>query len=195
MADLHITRTIRAKPDVIFDAFTKPLHLMPYLKLILLAAVFFAASLKIQPINAQDMNPKITTFLMFEGQAEEAITFYTSLFDDSEIIRITKYSLADAQGIGYPEAEGTVQNGLFTLNGYQYMAFDSYGHNFTFTPAISLFVQCDTEEELETLYSKLMESGTAAMPLGDYGFSTKFGWVQDRYGVSWQLNYGDLIYE
>jgi len=141
------------------------------------------------------MESKITTFLMFEGQAEEAIDFYTSLFDDSEIIRINKYSAAGAQAIGYPEAEGTVQNGLFTLNGRKYMAFDSYGHNFTFTPAMSLFVQCDSEEELRTLYNKLMEGGTAAMPLGGYGFSKQFGWVQDRYGVSWQLNYGELTYK
>ena len=163
--------------------------------LTLLAAALFAAAINIQPVNAQDMNPKITTFLMFEGQAEEAITFYTSLFDDSEIIWIKKYSSEDAQGIGFPEAEGTVQNGLFTLNGRQYMAFDSYGHNLTFTPAISMFVQCDSEEELDMLYEKLMEGGTAAMPLDNYGFSSKFGWVQDRFGVSWQLNYGELIYE
>jgi len=139
------------------------------------------------------MNPKINTFLMFEGQAEEAINFYTSLFDDSEIVRIIKYG---PDGPGGSEAEGTVHNALFTLKGQQYMAFDSYTeHGFTFTPSISLFVHCDSEKELETLYEKLMEGGTAAMPLGDYGFSKKFGWVQDRFGVSWQLNYGQLKFE
>lgn len=138
------------------------------------------------------MNSKITTFLMFEGDAEEAITFYTSLFDDSEIIRIKKYGPDGQFG---PEAEGTVQNALFTLKGKQYMAIDSFGHDFTFTPSISLFVQCDSEEELETLYEKLMEGGTAAMPLDDYGFSKKFGWIQDRFGVSWQLNFGQLEFE
>jgi predicted 3-demethylubiquinone-9 3-methyltransferase (glyoxalase superfamily) len=135
------------------------------------------------------MNAKITTFLMFEGQAEEAMTFYTSLFDDSEIISITRYG---SDGPGGPEAEGTVQRALFTLKGDKYMAIDSFGHEFTFNPSISLFVQCESEEELETLYEKLMEGGTATMPLGDYGFSKKFGWVQDRFGVSWQLNYGEL---
>jgi len=135
------------------------------------------------------MDPKITTFLMFEGEAEEAMTFYTSLFDDSKIVSITKYG---PDGPGGPEAEGTVQRALFTLEGEQYMAIDSFGHEFTFTPSVSLFVQCDSEEELETLYEKLMEGGTAAMPLGDYGFSKKFGWVQDRFGVSWQLNFGEL---
>ena len=140
-------------------------------------------------MNAQDMNPKITTFLMFEGQAEEAITFYTSLFDDSEIVSMT---FSGPDGPGGPDAEGTVQRALFTLNGQQYMAIDSFGHDFSFTPAISLFVQCDSEEEIDTLYEKLMEGGTAAMPLDNYGFSKKFGWVQDRFGVSWQLNYGQL---
>ncbi len=157
-----------------------------------LGAVLLVAGLNFQPINAQDMHPKITTFLMFEGQAEEAINFYTSLFDNSEIIRM---KMAGADGPGGSVAEGTVQHALFTLNGHQYMAIDSFGHDFTFTPAISLFVDCSSEEELERLYDKLMEGGTAAMPLDDYGFSKKFGWVQDRFGVSWQLNYGTLEFE
>jgi predicted 3-demethylubiquinone-9 3-methyltransferase (glyoxalase superfamily) len=155
----------------------------------LLAFVLFFATILIQPMNAQDINPKITTFLMFEGDAEEAITFYTSLFDDSEIISMT---MSGPDGPGGSDAEGTVQRALFTLNGQQYLAIDSFGHNFTFTPAISLFVQCDSEEELDRLYEKLMVGGTASMPLDDYGFSKKFGWVQDRFGVSWQLNYGEL---
>ena len=139
------------------------------------------------------MNNKITTFLMFEGDAEEAITFYISLFDDSEIVSIKKY---ESDGPGGPEAEGTVQNAVFTLKGQQYMAFDSYmEHGFTFTPSISLFVECESEEELGTLFEKLKEGGEVMMPLDDYGFSKKFGWVQDRFGVSWQLNFGELNYE
>jgi predicted 3-demethylubiquinone-9 3-methyltransferase (glyoxalase superfamily) len=159
------------------------------MKLLILPAAMLIAFLMIYNSNAQDMNQKITTFLMFEGQAEEAITFYTTLFDDSDVVSITKYG---PDGPGGPDAEGTVQRAEFTLKGQKYMAIDSFGHEFTFTPAMSLFVQCDTEEELDTLYKKLMEGGTAAMPLGEYGFSTKFGWVQDRFGVSWQLNYGQL---
>tara|TARA_R100001143_G_scaffold63594_1_gene73152 strand:- start:9207 stop:9695 length:489 start_codon:yes stop_codon:yes gene_type:complete len=162
------------------------------MKVLLVFATIVLINMTIQPIYAQDMDPKITTFLMFEGKAEEAITFYTSLFDDSEIIRITKYG---TDGPGGPDAEGTVQNALFTLNGKQYMAIDSFGHEFTFTPSISLFVKCDSEDEIDTLYEKLMEGGTAAMPIGDYGFSKKFAWVQDRYGVSWQLNYGQVEFE
>ncbi len=155
---------------------------------ILLTAVFLTIMTH-QPVNAQNMDDKITTFLMFEGQAEEAMTFYTSLFDDSEIISIVKYGPNGPHG---PQADGTVQHAQFTLQGQKYMAIDSFGHEFTFTPSMSLFVQCESEEELIALYEKLMDGGTAAMPLGNYGFSKKFGWVQDRYGVSWQLNYGQL---
>jgi predicted 3-demethylubiquinone-9 3-methyltransferase (glyoxalase superfamily) len=61
-------------------------------------------------------------------------------------------------------------------------------HQFSFTPSFSIFVTCDTEEELDNLYEKLLIDGQALMPLGDYGFSKKFGWLNDRFGVSWQLN-------
>lgn len=162
------------------------------MKYLLLPAILLFSLSTIQHTKAQNMTSKINTFLMFEGQAEEAIEFYTSLFDDSEIISMV---MAGPDGPGGPQAEGTVQHALFTLKGQPYMAIDSFGHEFTFTPSISLFVHCDSEEELETLYEKLMEDGTAAMPIGDYGFSTKFAWVQDRFGVSWQLNYGELNFE
>lgn len=134
------------------------------------------------------MNPKITTFFMFEGQAEEAMAFYTSLFDNSEIVKMTKYG---SDGPGGPEAEGTVQHAVFTMKGHQYMAIDSYTkHPFTFTPSVSLFVECDSEDEINSLFKELSDGGKVAMPLDNYGFSTKFAWVNDRFGVSWQLNYG-----
>ncbi|KOV67470.1 VOC family protein [Streptomyces sp. MMG1121] len=126
---------------------------------------------------------KITTFLMFEGNAEEAMTFYISLFDDGEIIKITRYG-ADGHG-----KEGSVQHATFSLAGERFMCIDSpTKHAFTFTPAISLFVQCENEAEIDRLYAALVEQGTELMPLGDYGFSPRFGWVNDRFGVSWQLN-------
>jgi predicted 3-demethylubiquinone-9 3-methyltransferase (glyoxalase superfamily) len=128
---------------------------------------------------------KITTFLMFEGNAEEAMTFYLSLFDDAEIVSITRYG-AEGPGQG---REGSVQHATFSLAGQQFMCIDSpLHHDFTFTPAVSLFVQCDDEGEIDRLYAALAEGGKAHMPLGNYGFSTKFGWVDDRFGVSWQLN-------
>ncbi len=130
---------------------------------------------------------KNTTFFMFvgnqHGKAEEAINFYVSLFKDSRIINIERYVAGEI------EPEGTVKHALFTLNGQQYMAMDSsLGHDFTFTPAISIFVICESEEEIDTLYKKLADGGSVLMELNKYPFSEKFGWVQDRYGISWQLN-------
>ena len=126
---------------------------------------------------------KITTFLMFEGDAEEAMTFYLSLFDDAEVISVSRYGAAG------PGKEGSVQQATFTLAGQPFMCIDSPAeHGFTFTPAMSLFVQCADEGELDRLHAALAEGGTELMPLGDYGFSAKFGWVNDRFGVSWQLN-------
>lgn len=123
----------------------------------------------------------ITTFLMFQGQAEEAMNFYVSLFDGS-VDSVKRYG-PDGQG-----AEGSVEHATFTLAGKQYMCIDSsVKHGFTFTPAMSLYVTCADEAEIDRLYAALSENGGALMPLGDYGFSTKFGWVNDRFGVSWQL--------
>ncbi len=127
-------------------------------------------------------NQKITTFLMFEGKAEEAMNFYTSLFDQSEIVNISRY---DENG---PGKEGSVIHATFTLNGQEFMCIDSYvKHGFTFTPSMSLYVTCETEEEIETVFHKLSQDGSVLMPLGSYPFSKKFGWLNDKYGVSWQL--------
>ena len=130
---------------------------------------------------------KTATFLMFDGnqngKAEEAINFYTSLFKNSRIINIARSSP------GQGEPEGTVQHAVFSLDGQEYMAMESNGdHHFTFTPAMSIFVKCETEEEIDELYEKLAKGGSVLMELNKYPFSKKFGWVQDRYGVSWQLN-------
>ena len=126
---------------------------------------------------------KITTFLMFEGQAEEAMNYYVSLFEQAEILSIQRY------GANGPGTEGTVVNATFSLNGQVYMCMDSYvKHDFTFTPAISLFVSCATEDEVDRLFEKLCQGGQVLMPLSAYPFSAKFGWVADKYGVSWQLN-------
>ena len=125
---------------------------------------------------------KITTFLMFEGQAEEAMNFYTSLFNDSAITSMTRY------GPNEMGAEGSVMHATFTLNGQTFMCIDSHvQHAFTFTPAISLYVTCETESEIDKLFAKLSEGGEIMMPLELYPFSKKFGWLADKFGVSWQL--------
>ena len=130
---------------------------------------------------------KTTTFFMFvgkqHGKAEEAIQYYVSLFKNSRIINIVLY------GAGEGEPEGTVKYAVFTLNGQEYMAMDSnMAHQFTFTPAISIFVTCETEKEIDTLFKALSEGGSVFMELNKYPFSEKFGWVEDKFGISWQLN-------
>jgi predicted 3-demethylubiquinone-9 3-methyltransferase (glyoxalase superfamily) len=130
---------------------------------------------------------KTTTFLTFVGKqygkAEEAINLYTSLFKNSRIISIVR------AGAGEDEPEGTVRHAVFSLNGQEYMAMESsLDHAFTFTPAISIFVTCETEEEIDELFEKLSQGGSVLMELDHYPFSKKFGWVEDKFGVSWQLN-------
>jgi predicted 3-demethylubiquinone-9 3-methyltransferase (glyoxalase superfamily) len=129
------------------------------------------------------MARKVSTHLMFEGVAEEAMNFYVSLFGGSEIIKVERY------GPGEPGAEGTVKVATFTLIGREFICIDSpVKHQFTFTPSISLFVDCESEAELEKVFSQLSTGGQVLMPLDNYGFSTRFGWVKDRFGPSWQLN-------
>jgi predicted 3-demethylubiquinone-9 3-methyltransferase (glyoxalase superfamily) len=124
----------------------------------------------------------ITTFLMFDGKAEEAMNFYISLFTDSAIKSISRYGENEGGPVG------TVRHAVFALNGQEFMCIDSVvKHGFTFTPAMSLFVGVDTESELDNLYAALSEGGQVLMPLGAYPFSKKYGLVNDKYGVSWQL--------
>jgi predicted 3-demethylubiquinone-9 3-methyltransferase (glyoxalase superfamily) len=122
-------------------------------------------------------------FLLFEGKAEEAIGFYVSVFPGSEVISIARY------GAGEAGTAGSVMKAAFSIGGQTVMATDSpVRHGFTFTPAISFFVDCESEEELRRLAAALSEGGREYMPIGEYGFSRLFAWVGDRYGVTWQLN-------
>ncbi|WP_432355488.1 VOC family protein [Sporosarcina sp. A2] len=127
---------------------------------------------------------KVSTFLMFQGgQAEEAINFYTSLIRDSAISSISRY------GKGESGDEGTVMKAMFSLKGQEFMCIDSnVSHQFNFTPSFSIYIDCDTEQEIRYLYENLAKDGQLLMPLDDYGFSQQFGWVQDRFGVSWQMD-------
>lgn len=129
------------------------------------------------------MAKRITTFLMFEGKAEEAMRFYTSLFPSSGITRIQRY------GPEGPGAEGSVVHATFTLGGQEFMAIDSAGHAFSFTPSTSLFIDCESEAEIDRLFAELSRGGQVMMPLGPYPFATKYAWISDRFGVSWQLNF------
>ena len=130
------------------------------------------------------MTRSVSTFLMFTGRCEEALTFYVSLFSNSKIENITRWSA------GGPGKEGTVMRASFTLNDVRFQANDSPAvHAFDFTPSMSIFVECDSEAELDRVFAALSDGGKTLMPLGNYGFSRKFGWCNDRFGVSWQLNF------
>jgi predicted 3-demethylubiquinone-9 3-methyltransferase (glyoxalase superfamily) len=125
----------------------------------------------------------ISTFLMFEGKAEEAMNFYVSLFPTAKVESVTRFGPNEAG------AEGSIMQAVFSLDGKQrFICFDSPAkHAFTFTPATSIFVEYDTVGEVEALAPKLSEGGNVLMPLDSYPFSPKFIWVADRYGVSWQI--------
>lgn len=113
---------------------------------------------------------KITPFLWFDDKAEEAATFYVSIFKNSKIGRISRY------GEGGPQPKGTAMSVTFQLEGLEFMALNG-GPEFTFTPAISLFVNCETQEEVDELWEKLSAGGK----------KERCGWLKDKYGLSWQI--------
>jgi predicted 3-demethylubiquinone-9 3-methyltransferase (glyoxalase superfamily) len=120
---------------------------------------------------------------MFHGQAEEAMRFYVSIFRRAEVGPIERW------GPGQPGTEGSIKQAHLALAGHRIRFFDSpVRHDFTFTPAVSFFVECEDDVELSHAYEQLSLGGQVLMPLGEYGFSRRFGWVNDRFGVSWQLN-------
>ena len=130
------------------------------------------------------MARSVATFLMFQdGNAEEAMRAYVELFPGAEIRTIEHF------GPGEQGREGSVKRATFAVCGHEVMVFDSpVKHGFEFTPSTSLFVECESTDELDRLFGALSAGGEVFMPLNDYGFSTRFGWCSDRYGVSWQLN-------
>lgn len=132
-----------------------------------------------------DNMQKIIPHLWFDDQAEEAAAFYTSLFDGSTIGSITHYTSEGREIHGQPD--GKVMTVEFELAGYRFVALNG-GPHFSFTPAISFFVVCEAEEEIDRLWQALSEDGAALMELGRYDWSETYGWVQDRFGLTWQLS-------
>jgi predicted 3-demethylubiquinone-9 3-methyltransferase (glyoxalase superfamily) len=130
------------------------------------------------------MTQGLRTFLTFQdGAATAALDHYRDVFDDFELIDVERYGPGD----GAPE--GTVKVATFRLAGGEFSCADSpIRHAWGFTPAVSLWIDCDDGAELQRLFDRLGDGGTVFMPLADYGFSTRFGWVGDRHGVTWQLN-------
>ena len=127
---------------------------------------------------------KITPCLWFDNQAEEAVNLYISIVRNSKIVNVARYGEAGAKASGMPK--GTVLTITFQLDGEEFMALNG-GPAFQFTPAVSFLVACKTKEEVVALWGRLSDGGSALMELGAYPFSDKYGWVQDRYGLSWQV--------
>ena len=116
-------------------------------------------------------------FLMFTGRCEEALTFYVEAIPDTRIVSMDK------------KPDGTVAMARLAIAELEIMANDSPPvHDFDFTPSTSTFLQVDASEDVDALAAKLGEGGQSHMPPGDYAFSRRFAWVQDRFGVSWQIN-------
>jgi len=113
---------------------------------------------------------KITPFLWFDHQAEQAANFYVGIFKNSRIVNITRYGEAG------PGPEGSVMIVAFRLEGQEFIALNG-GPEFTFSPAISFVANCETQEEVDTLWMKLSEGGE----------KVECGWLKDKYGVSWQI--------
>lgn len=129
------------------------------------------------------MPVQVCPFLMFAGRCEAAMNLYVSLIPDSRILEVRRY------GPGEQGPQGTVMVASFALGDLTVMCSDSpVEHAFDFTPSSSLFVTCESREQLDHLAQALADGGQVLMPLDNYGFSQRFAWVQDRFGVSWQLN-------
>lgn len=113
---------------------------------------------------------RITPFLWFDSQAEEAMNFYVSIFKNSRVGNVTRY------GDAGPGPKGTVMSATFQLEGQDFMALNG-GPHFHFTPAISMFVNCETQEEVDELWEKLSAGGK----------KDRCGWITDKFGLSWQI--------
>jgi predicted 3-demethylubiquinone-9 3-methyltransferase (glyoxalase superfamily) len=113
---------------------------------------------------------KITPFLWFDDQAEEAMNFYVSIFKNSKVASITRY------GDEGPGPKGTVMVASFQLDGQEFLALNG-GPQFTFSPAVSFVVNCETQEEVDEFWEKLSQGGA----------KNQCGWLQDKYGLSWQV--------
>jgi predicted 3-demethylubiquinone-9 3-methyltransferase (glyoxalase superfamily) len=127
---------------------------------------------------------KISPFLWFDKNAEDAAKFYTSIFKDSKLGSVTKYNDAGANASGMKP--GSVMTASFEIEGYNFTAING-GPVFKINPSVSFFIHSKDEKEIDNLWEKLSESGKVLMDLNKYDWSKKYGWVEDKFGVSWQL--------
>jgi len=127
---------------------------------------------------------KATPFLMFQhGKAQAALDFYAETVPDSRIVSVELF------GADGPGPEGTILRAYAEIAGRPVMVHDSFiTHGFDFTPSWSFFLDCTDEAEADRLFGALSDGGQVLMPLDNYGWSRRFGWVSDRFGVAWQIN-------
>jgi predicted 3-demethylubiquinone-9 3-methyltransferase (glyoxalase superfamily) len=130
-----------------------------------------AESVKSTSTRKIKSNQKITPFLWFDGQAEEAANFYTSIFDNSRILDVARY------GEVGPGEKGSVMTVSFELEGQKFVGLNG-GPHYKFTPAISFYISCQTQEEVDYFWEKLLRGG---------GRPSQCGWLSDKFGVSWQV--------
>ena len=135
------------------------------------------------------MNKQITPCLWFDNQAEEAVTFYTSLFRNSKVGNISRYGKEGFEAHG--QKEGTILTIEFEIEGQSFNALNG-GPHYKFNPSVSFYVVCETEDEVNFIWKHLSERGTVMMPLDKYDWSGKYGWLNDRYGLSWQIALGKI---
>ena len=125
---------------------------------------------------------KAYPFFMFTNcKAEEAITLYTSVFADAKFENLVRWAAETP-------TPGKIQSVMFTIKGTTFRFMDSEGHAHELTPSTSIFVDCDDEEELRKAHTALMDGGFELMELGTYPFAKLYCWVQDKFGLTWQLS-------
>jgi len=129
------------------------------------------------------MENKIISSLIFDGNAELAIAYYTSLFEDLEVKNIARYKYGEAG------REDSLKHAVLVVKGQEFLCIDrSAKRDHSITPAASLYINCDSKHEIKMLFNELSRNGKVFIDLTSYGFSDLYGWVEDKFGVSWQLN-------
>ncbi|HSN94380.1 MAG TPA: VOC family protein [Anaerolineaceae bacterium] len=129
---------------------------------------------------------KVMPFLMFQGEAKAALEYYKTLSPDVKVLDYLEFSAEEPN-------PGQVKMARLSLKAQEVLVNDSpIEHGFTFTPSFSFFLYCESADELREILKKLADGGKVLMPADNYGFSELFAWVEDRFGVSWQLNLAEV---
>lgn len=135
------------------------------------------------------INPPIVPCLWFDEQAEEAVSFYSEVFGKTSILHVSRYGSEGAEL--HKKRPGNAMAVSFSMHGQEFLALNG-GPMYHHSPGISIYVMCDSPEEAEQVWKALSKEGTVLMPLDNYPWSKKYGWLNDRYGLSWQISLGKL---